>query len=360
MIMLSIPNTAFLDETPEEEFDIIQTENNQILSGSLTRQIINEGIVINCSPIIGDVISPDCLTTNNFSIFKNFVNKDVSILQKRQKNLNFYQNQIEIKTIEYNDSKKIFSILSLLEDQNEKITKVITDFSVPYRQDEKFNKRHSLFNENVKMPKIIEILNNLEEVVFLPEDDTDRQNYIYRLSYPLNYNNSINLQEGVGIEPFSIFNPIQFKTKQEFEFNRFWANIDNSLDVRNNAINQSNIININDEKQASYLENITKSTYFVKGNSLGGFVSTQSYVFLDKTIKNKPFYDLDTNVDYKNKNYSDNGFKKVFGDLKLYEKIINREENILFKENDKFTSCGFDYSYTNSLGKNSIAFKGLE
>lgn len=358
--MLSVPSSAFLDQIPEDEIEIYQFENNQITSGSLIRQIINEGIVINCNPLIGNISRPSLMKNNSFSILKNFVNKEISIVQKKENKKNLYQEDIDIKTIEFNDSKKLFSISSLLQDQNTKITKSITSLNIPYRQDEKLNKLYSPFDENIKFPNTIEILNNLEEAIFLPEDSFDKQNYIYRLSYPLNYNNSMNLQEGVGIEPFSIFNPIQFKTKQEFEFNRFWANINNSLDTRNNAINQSSTININDEKQVSYLENITKSTYFVKGNSLRGFVSTRSYIFLDKIVKNKPFYDLDVNVDYKNKNYSDNGFKKVFGDLKLYEKIINREENILFRENDKFTSCGFDYSYTNSLGKNSIAFKGLE
>jgi len=31
-----------------------------------------------------------------------------------------------------------------------------------------------------------------------------------------------------------------------------------------------------------------------------------------------------------------------------------------YKKNNKITTCGFDWSYTNSIGKNSIAFKGLE
>lgn len=359
--MTSIPSSAFLDEAPEGDFDIIQFENNQIVSGSLTRQVSNEGIVINCSPTLGNITSPNVIKNNEFSIFKNFVNKEISIIQKLENKKDLLcQKNVQIKTAHFNDSKKINSILNILNDQNEKSTKIITDFDIPFKEDQKFDKKYSSFDENIRLPNLIEILNNFEEAIFLPEDNNDRQNYIYQISYPLNYNNSINLNEGVGIEPFSLFNPIQFKTKQEFEFNRFWANIDNSLDTRNNSLQQKDFMNIDEEHVAPCLENSSRSLYFVKGNSLKGFVSTQSYVFLDQKNKISPFHEKDINEDYKNKNYNDSSFKKIFKDLKLYESIVNREENVFFKENDKFTSCGFDYSYTNSLGKNSIAFKGLE
>ena len=67
--MTSIPSSAFLDEAPEGDFDIIQFENNQIVSGSLTRQVSNEGIVINCSPTLGNITSPNTIKNNDHLFF---------------------------------------------------------------------------------------------------------------------------------------------------------------------------------------------------------------------------------------------------------------------------------------------------
>ena len=145
--MTSIPSSAFLDEAPEGGFDIIQFENNQIVSGSLIRQVSNEGIVINCIPALGNITSPNAIKNNEFSIFKNFVNKEISIVQNLEIKKSIYQKDIQVKTIYFNDSKQNNSILNVLNDQNEKNTKIITDFDMPFKEDQKFDKKYSSFDE---------------------------------------------------------------------------------------------------------------------------------------------------------------------------------------------------------------------
>jgi len=362
--MLSIPSTAFLDQTPEEEFEIFQIESNQISSGSLIRQIIKEGIVLNCLPRIGNIVSPNLVVNSQYSILKNSVNKEISIFQINSNLNNLFQKDTIVSSSFFNDSKKENDNLLLLNDQSLKKTNVTTDFDIPYKEDERFNKNYLPFNENIVFPNVFHLLNNIEEAVLFPlvsYDDNIKMQYIKKFNYPINYNNSLDLNlEGKNLEPLAFMNEIQFKSKQEYEPNRFWASINNSINTRNQSISYSDATNLNDENFTSYYENIIPELYFVENYTLKNFISTESFAVLPQQSNIISFKDEDINEVYSLNNYHDLTFKNIFKNLRLYEEITNRENNILYKENDKFTSCGFDYSYTNSLGKNSIAFKGLE
>jgi hypothetical protein len=360
--MIRIPSSAFLNEYPDE-FEIIQNENEYILSGSITRQIIKEGIFFNCLPSISNIVSPGISKYSSISILKNNVNKEISVYREKQEN-NIYQENIENKSVYFNESKIQYSNISLLNNLDIKKTKIITFLNTPYKEDEIFKNQYIPFDENIIIPNVLHLLNNLEESVLFPlvsYDDNIKKQYTKKFNYPINYNNSLDVsKENKNIEPFSLMSEIQFKSIKEYETNRLWSSINNSMNSRNENITYSNVKNINENYSVPYYENITKESYFVEKNTLQNFISTDSYVVLPNVLSTFTFYENDINFIYSSQNYHDLDFKNLFMNLKLYENIINREDNVSYKENDKFASCGFDYSYTNSLGKNSIAFKGLE
>jgi len=394
----------------------ITNYSNNVINQSKVQSQVLEGIILNCTPSISNITLPSSnFFQNKSSVLKKNVKKSkrigadtdferVSIKNKQE----YIEETIYFKDIE---SKEIFQLLN--ENINKKTSfKNIKNHSL--KVDEKLIiKDNFIYNDsipNFNYPEPIKLLNNEIEQQLLQIDDPLLQYYIYYIHYPMNHVSYINFNEGIHIEPLSFSSQIQFKTKQEFEYNRFYSNLDQSHDSRFNTIQFANKFNSNvslnkeftsffdntnlknnqfiyknsykkiDSYLTTYLnDNITNTIYDSTGkitknkkykvydsnnkNNIysKNFISPSTYIFLDNKKKSiSPFNDNDQNKIYTNSNYNDLTFKEVFKNNKLIENIQNRQSNIYYESNEKFSSCGFDWSYTNSIGKNSIAFKGLE
>ena len=345
---------------------------------------INSGIIINCIPNIGDITQQK----------SNFFINNTSYLNKNKKNV---ESIVFGNNFEANSTKQIFEqkILSsvyndksidpnntlniLTSNLNNKATYVKNLYNSFLKKDFIFEKSFSqsinpYFNENVSntispssYPSVIKILNNEFEKSVLSLDDPLSNYLIYSLQYPLNHISHINFNEGIHLEPFSLSNIIQFKTKQEYEFNRFYCDINNAKNSRNESINFSYSFNTKEKNiESKFFDNfnIRKDSFLLKksvdNNKKSNILTSSSYIFLKEDNSIKPFNDNNKNIIYTTDNYHDISFKTIFKNNRIFENIINSTSNIYYEKNDKFYSCGFDWSYTNSLGKNSIAFKGLE
>ena len=345
---------------------------------------INSGIIINCIPNIGDITQQK----------SNFFINNTSYLNKNKKNV---ESIVFGNNFEANSTKQIFEqkILSsvyndksidpnntlniLTSNLNNKATYVKNLYNSFLKKDFIFEKSFSqsinpYFNENVSntispssYPSVIKILNNEFEKSVLSLDDPLSNYLIYSLQYPLNHISHINFNEGIHLEPFSLSNIIQFKTKQEYEFNRFYCDINNAKNSRNESINFSYTFNTKEKNiESKFFDNfnIRKDSFLLKksvdNNKKSNILTSSSYIFLKEDNSIKPFNDNNKNIIYTTDNYHDISFKTIFKNNRIFENIINSTSNIYYEKNDKFYSCGFDWSYTNSLGKNSIAFKGLE
>ena len=361
-------------------------KNSNVTKNKKTKytSTINSGIIINCIPNIGDITQQK----------SNFFINNTSYLNKNKKNV---ESIVFGNNFEANSTKQIFEqkILSsvyndksidpnntlniLTSNLNNKATYVKNLYNSFLKKDFIFEKSFSqsinpYFNENVSntispssYPSVIKILNNEFEKSVLSLDDPLSNYLIYSLQYPLNHISHINFNEGIHLEPFSLSNIIQFKTKQEYEFNRFYCDINNAKNSRNESINFSYTFNTKEKNiESKFFDNfnIRKDSFLLKksvdNNKKSNILTSSSYIFLKEDNSIKPFNDNNKNIIYTTDNYHDISFKTIFKNNRIFENIINSTSNIYYEKNDKFYSCGFDWSYTNSLGKNSIAFKGLE
>jgi len=393
-------------------------KNEEVAARTNVLEIKDAGIIINCKPSIGDN------TKRNSNFFQN----KTTLLNKNKKQLTniIFQEDIDSNSLKQINEQKnyesfvnetnyiinnIRNVLNVLNSNLEKTTRFINLDSTFHLSDNLLVNNlgvNPYFNDNLisfNYPSAIKILNNDVEKDLLPVDDPLRQQLIYSIRYPMNHMSHINFNEGMHIEPFAITNQIQFKTKQEYEFNRFYSNINNSQDTRGNVIEFKFKYNNNDTKNIQFYDNINSKTIMINSkkneeidsyieeyfedditgkviDSQGNlsknrkfriknsnnkrkvfsnfFISPQSYIFLDNRLPIAPFNDNNQNVIYSELNYHDLTFKEIFKNNKLIENIRNRQSNVYYEKNEKFSSCGFDWSYTNSIGKNSIAFKGLE
>jgi len=377
---------------------------------------ILEGIVLNCTPSISNITLP----SSNF-----FQNKKSVLIKNIKKNKNIKADS-DFERISIKDKQEFIEETIYFKDVKDKEIFQLLDEDIDKKTSFKNIKNHSLkvderliikdnfiYNDsipNFNYPEPIKLLNNEIEKQLLQVDDPLLQYYIYYIHYPMNHVSYINFNEGVHIEPLSFSNQIQFKTKQEFEANRFYSDINQSHDSRSNMISFTNKYSSNiklNKEFTSFFDNTNlKNNRFIYKNSFQkldsyittylndnitntlfdstgkvtknkkykvydsnskkniyskNFISPSTYMFLENKKNNiLPFNDNDQNKIYTNSNYNDLTFKEVFKNNKLIENIQNRQSNIYYEKNEKFSSCGFDWSYTNSIGKNSIAFKGLE
>lgn len=375
---------------------------------------INDGIIINCLPSIGNISFPKSnffqngltfFEKNKKGYIKNNLQNDFRINQFKQK-----QQNIQIENSFNDSSSNDNDILNILNSNEEKNSTSFVDLNNSFLKNdiklEKYLGINTLYNDSLLgYPDIISILNNEVEKQLLQLDSPYLEYYIYYINYPINHSSYFNFNEGIHIEPFSISNVIQFKSKQEYEINRFNSDINQTKNSRNFEVvftdKEENIskfnsffdnINISNnfllkssyKEIDSYIEkilqdpitnqifdsfgNLTKNVKY-KINDVNNkkavykkdFISSNSYVFSNYEKNSlKPFEDNDKNIIYSNQNYNDLTFKEIFKNNKLIDNIQNEQSNIYYEKNEKFSSCGFDWSYTNSIGKNSIAFKGLE
>ena len=390
-------------------------ENNNILPNTSTIILdnIEDGIIINCLPSINNISFPKSnffqnkltfFEKNKKGYIKNSLQNDFRINQINQKQ------QIIEKNLFFNDNKNSYNIIDILSsNENKSYTSFLTLYDSYLKNDiklESFLGINNLFNDSLlNYPNVISILNNEIEKQLLNFEINLLNYYIYYINYPINHSSYFNFNEGIHLEPFSISNVLQFKSKQEFEMNQFQIDIDQSKNSRNyenvfieKVQNNTNFtsffdnINSNDnflikssyQEIDSYIEKvledpITNTIFDSLGNLTKNykskvkdsnnkktvyrknFISSNSYIFSDyKNNLLKPFNDNDKNIIYSSQNYNDLTFKEIFKNNKLIENIRNRQSNVYYEKNEKFSSCGFDWSYTNSIGKNSIAFKGLE
>jgi len=399
-------------------FEIIEKNEERNLDSTKVLEIKNEGIFINCRPSINDN------TKKNSILFQN----KTSLLNKNKK---FLTNVIFSEDIDSNNLKQINeqknynsfinetnyivnnirNVLNILNSNSEKSTRIINLDDLYTLKDQRLVNTLGInpyFNDSLlsfNYPSPIKILNNEVEKDLLQLDDPLANQLTNSIRYPMNHTTHISFEEGMHIEPFAFTNQIQFKTKQEYEFNRFHSNINNSQDNRGNVLQFTNKFSSNETKNISFFDNINSKTLMIKStnnqlidsyieeyyedNTTGNifdsqgrlsrnrkyrirdasntksvlsnsFISPDSFIFLNNSLPIKPFNDNDKNTIYSDSNYNDLTFKEIFKNNKLIENIQNRQSNIYYEKNEKFSSCGFDWSYTNSIGKNSIAFKGLE
>ena len=403
----------FIENVDSYYFTSKIDENISNIQKSSVSDIILDGIIINCIPSINDISFPK----------SNFFINTLTFLKKNNKGYikNNFQNDFKIN--QYSQIKEEKKKDSLFNDDNISITDFFnqTNISKKYtsittlnnsllKNDIKFEKIlgvNTLFNDSLLIyPDIVSILNNQLENQFLIDPQYFNY-YINHINYPINHSSYFRFEEGIHLEPFSISNMIQFKNLKDLEYNKFNIDIDQTKSSRdieivfsnkkneqlkpnfasffdNNNIGNNFLVKSSITEIESYVEryledsntntvfdlfgNLTKNyKYKIKNinnkKTVYGknFISVDSYIF-SKDQKNsiKPFQDNNKNIIYSNQNYNDLTFKEIFKNNKLIENIQNEQSNIYYEKNEKFSSCGFDWSYTNSIGKNSIAFKGLE
>jgi hypothetical protein len=334
----------------------IETKNNET------------GITINCLPRLNSFSSPSARFKSRTTILRRNNNSAITVNLGSQRQDADVSKEEEKPNISYFEDKKEKDIIQNLSSNLEKTT-TIENKTQNLLIDSSLKSSFLPFDENKNIPDVIKILNNELESIFLPENSIERQNYIYSLIYPRNYNNSLDLNEGRFLEPFSIINVIQFKEKQEKAFNKFHCDLNTSYNSRQENIYFSEKYNLNYKNESlQFFDNINNNTIFVKKSSAKVYISPFSHIVLSDYTKNRvnPFVDKNEEqreLDFFNQNYindPDMFFYSCFKSTSFYQNFNRNNLTIKYEKDDKFNMCGFDYSYNDGIGKNSIAFKGIE
>ncbi len=366
-------NIPYIENVCDYSLEYVIEEKNKVTKMTIIGDN-SSGIIIDCLPGLNGFSSPSTRFKSKTTVLKRNNKKNDSI--NISKNMNTDSNSNKLNEVPFTSTfsdKKENNVVTQLENKTEHVS-TSTNILTNIKNDESLSAVYSSFNENKQIPDVIKILNNVLESIFIPEDSIERQNYIYELTYPLNYSNSLDLREGTFLEPFSLINVIQFKENQEKSFNKFHCDMNTSHNVRHENIYFYEKTNINyQNKNIEFLDINNKNAFYVnKQTNQKEYISPLTHIVTKDISKNriKPFYDYEYEFyleRYFNENYHDdnssfyNSYKALNQNQKIfYENYLKDSTTIKYEKNDKYSMCGFDYSYTTGLGKSSIAFKGLE